>query len=113
MNKVPKNNSSGDLAESFLTRKLHHDFTIPILVSPKLLRSLNLGQIDVALIKDQKLQIVEIKNRGDLSPQQKRRLWRSCIWLAQLLNRDKYNLWLVKKILPNKFSFFNLNDERF
>jgi hypothetical protein len=62
---------------------------IPVLVSPLLLRSFNLGQIDIAFLSKNKsefiLEVYELKTSKLPSLSQLRRLKKTCNYLAQIL----------------------------
>ena len=67
-----------------------HKRGIPLLVSPKLLRSRRCGQIDVGVIaagkEGKKICLVECKSSGLVSKVQYGRLRRSACFLSSLLN---------------------------
>lgn len=80
----------GRLFEKFVCRHIHsHKERVPVLVSPKLLRSKMLGQVDCAWLEPQQSLIVaECKSgRGYLMDPQRRRLEKSCFFLSQLFNK--------------------------
>ena len=67
---------------------LYHARGVPLLVSPLILRSLGLGQVDVCYFDGRKgLVIVESKTRGHVSPRQRRRLLKSCAFLGAIFKR--------------------------
>ena len=60
----------GDILESDYSKEMHQ-LGVPALISPLLLRSLNLGQIDVAYIQkasDKKWLLKIIESKSSLSP---------------------------------------------
>lgn len=70
-----------------------HGQGIPLLVSPRLLRKKNLGQIDLAIIKNKKIIVIELKkNKTSLNhshfSRQKIRLKASCDYLRFVINKD-------------------------
>lgn len=71
----------GSALEIKVSKKLHLDST-PVLVSANLLRKKGLGQIDLAILKEDKVLLWEIKNSPYLSLAQKSRLLKSAQFLA-------------------------------
>jgi hypothetical protein len=67
----------------------YHQHSIPLLCYPQLLRSRNLGQVDIAYLSifssSMTLYLVEVKSSRGISSPQKRRLQHSGYFLAQLL----------------------------
>lgn len=82
----------GDIGESEYSRKFHEKYT-PFLISSTLLRSLNLGQIDIAYLKKKSsnlkktwvLHLVEVKTNHYPSPFQYKRLLGSQEYLSKVL----------------------------
>lgn len=69
--------------------KYYHQKYLPLLVSSKLLRKLNLGQIDLSYFQkshEWKLIIVEIKSQCGPSRTQERRLRDSSEYLSRIFN---------------------------
>jgi hypothetical protein len=82
----------GDIGESNFSRKLHEQYT-PFLISSNLLRSLNLGQIDIAYLNKKSshlkktwvLHLIEVKTNHFPSSFQYKRLIRTQEYLSKVL----------------------------
>ena len=81
-------NTSGQECEKQFSLRFHQGAGIPILVSPQVLRSRDLGQLDFSRFDTSKRQvmIVELKNGEWVTGGQKRRLLASGRWLSQVFN---------------------------
>lgn len=82
----------GDILESDYTKEMHQ-LGVPALISPLLLRSLNLGQIDVAYIQkasDKKWLLKIIESKSSLSPSraQMLRLRKTQDYLSRVLEME-------------------------
>ena len=80
----------GDTLESRFSKNFHKN-GVPFLVSPLLLRSQNLGQIDVALLEKNSsklwfVRIVELKSCQALSKRQYLRLKKTQDYLSRVLD---------------------------
>lgn len=81
--------NKGEFLESRYSIYYHFRNT-PFLISPLLLRSLDLGQIDLAYLKKEKnhqqIFLIEVKNSLYPSHQQMKRLQKTQEYLSQVLN---------------------------
>ncbi len=69
--------------ESYQCDKTHQK-SLPLLVSPKLLRANDCGQIDCAVIAEETIILYEVKRSPRLSCRQKSRLQRSAIFISAI-----------------------------
>ena len=97
----------GNLFEQEASLYYHERFT-PVLVSNQLLKKMGAGQIDLAFVKADTLYVLELKQSGIISAQQQIRLKKSAKLLGMATNY-KIVLGMLKKTLPKRWSFFNLN----
>lgn len=84
--------NKGDMLESNLSLKFHHK-GVPALVSSAVLRSLNLGQVDIVYLEKNLsnqwvLKIIETKFSQYPSHQQMRRLRRTQDYLSRVLEME-------------------------
>jgi hypothetical protein len=77
----------GELFESEQSKIVHKN-NLAFLVSPKLLREYNLGQIDLAAISNKKIKIYEVKSSYYPSQLQMKRLKRTVDYLARIMEMD-------------------------
>jgi len=80
----------GDWNESECSLYYHRKF-IPFLISPKILRELDAGQIDIAYIqkeKNWKIYLIEVKSQSFPSKLQWQRLRKSQDYLSRVLERE-------------------------
>ncbi len=84
-----KNWIKGQVAESIASQVIHEK-GYPILISPRLLRSLSAGQVDLCIIRRLKgglmITIYEVKSRPCVSYGQRRRLLASAKLLSSFFN---------------------------
>jgi hypothetical protein len=74
--------------ETQIVARWHEQHT-PVLISPMLLRRLGAGQIDLAVMDENKITLGEVKkSRAFLSKAQKQRLQRSQEFLAYVFEKD-------------------------
>jgi hypothetical protein len=77
----------GEQNEKNLSNYFHNRF-IPVLISPKLLRELGAGQVDIAYLKKNpnwQLKLIEVKSRSYPSPGQWQRLRKAQDYLSKVL----------------------------
>lgn len=102
-----KSTSSGNILEQNLSRGIHQ-YGIPILISPKLLRRYGYGQVDLCLYYRGEIFLYEVKTHPELiSPKQVRRLKGSLHFLMKTFNSHGH--FQVINSLPKQFTFFNLS----
>ena len=91
--------------------KIIHKEGTPLLISPKLLRSLGAGQVDIAnIIKKDNLEIInlyEIKSSTPPSKDQIKRLKRSQLYISSILDRN-VRLLLCIGTPKQKFSIYSI-----
>ena len=75
---------NGITLELKMSKILHSD-TIPLLVSPLLLRERGLGQVDISRISKDRIEIFEVKSSAIVGYTQKRRLVASSDFLSFVL----------------------------
>jgi hypothetical protein len=99
--------SSGDLFERYVSNKVHA-CTVPLLVSEKLLRERNMGQIDIGYIFRGKCYAAECKKgKSLLSSKQLSRLKRSQSFIGLLLQQrvDLIGIQQVAKLNDAEYPF--------
>lgn len=91
--------------------KNFHQKGIPLLVSPLVLRSKNMGQVDMARILDNQIEVAEVKSGGHISVSQQSRLLKSAEFLSIILKKSAKLTFAFRqknKSLPNSENFINL-----
>lgn len=69
--------------------KRHHQRGIPLLVSPMFIRKIGGGQVDLAVVLPNEIQIIECKSGYSMiSPKQIRRLRDTSAYLSDIFNRS-------------------------
>ena len=71
-----------------MVSKEFHKLGTPLLIDQALLRSMDLGQIDLARIESLKVEVTEVKGEIWPSSKQYMRILRSIDWISKLLNKD-------------------------
>ena len=89
--------------EQQISLKVHNKGT-PLLISSLLLRSYGAGQVDVAVIKENEIHLVEVKNRGDISYKQIGRLKKTGHFLSKIFKKNIF-LWGARKTAPYWYQF--------
>ncbi len=82
----------GDRAEKIASKKYHQKYRA-LLISSKLLRRLNCGQVDIAYVdKNFETTLVEVKSNRSIGvfKEQRKRLKRTQDYLSKLFNRNVY-----------------------
>ena len=75
------------LSAELKASEIYHQRAIPLLVDPYLLKSFNLGQIDIAYITKSRINIIEVKNQYDPHKSQYMRINKTKKWLGDLFKR--------------------------
>lgn len=88
--KVSKNSSKGELLEAKKSAQLHLA-AIPVLVSPKLLRTYGCGQVDLVIYERKSIKIFEVKSHPmSVSMGQRIRLQKSADFIAQVMSSNAH-----------------------
>jgi len=82
--------------ELMASSRLHRE-GVPLLISPQFLRQMGLGQIDIARIKNEVIEIYELKHSSYISPRQKGRIKSTAHFLGQLLGKPAFTRLFVKR----------------
>ncbi|MCY4643031.1 MAG: hypothetical protein OXB88_00270 [Bacteriovoracales bacterium] len=75
--------------EVFLSEKYHGRHTA-VLISPKVLRSRQFGQVDLCFMRGGRVVVVEVKGYGKVGGFQMGRLAHACEWLGRLFRREVF-----------------------
>lgn len=86
---MSKNIAKGNLNEKIASLNYHNQ-NKALLISSKLLRAYDLGQVDLSYIKNGRIHLVEVKSSqtgiSHLSRRQKHRIYKSADFIAQILD---------------------------
>lgn len=87
-----KNNYRKGISKELKTSVREHGKGVPLLVEPKFMRKLGAGQVDLAVITDDRLfnesvcTIFEVKSFAHISFNQRKRLYKSAQILSEVLD---------------------------
>lgn len=102
--RASKNTSKGLRAEKLASQKFHSQIhSVPILISAKFLRRLDLGQVDIAVYSSDKIQLIEVKSSSmgvKACKEQRLRLFKSTNIMAMIFNK------------PATLSFYSGKEEK-
>ena|GEM_PF-3272056 len=98
-----KNKNKGADFERLVSQHLHKK-GVPLLLSDLVLRSYNLGQVDLSLVLDHQIELFECKDHDfPINAKQSKRLYNTGLFISYLLN-EPVNINCVR---PKKSKFAN------